>query len=1069
MPNSIPLPTAAPVATASSDPEAQQIYNILNSRGVFKQDPEAQQIGHILRARGVVSDPTQGGLITPQPAASANATPPPPLPTKGPFVDPLVARMAAEVKMPPVQFANRINANNKASGLPPRFTVGPDGSVNSLVEHNVATPAAMKAAQPGVGGYAKAIGQGVIEGLASNPTNNAASAIGNYGKDVLKSGVNALSPALQYPAHAVDAISDARLAQARTAYANAKTPAQHAAARAQLGQILAQRRLPQNEWLQAAEGVQSAGESANQFAVPGAGIGSGIEENLAPAITPFAAAMESMGSRGVNAAKNAAEKAYIGMEPVIPAEAMKHPVRTPEDANPATEVTTQSQSHVQPQPSAVDAANSPVHDYIRQHPNATVDEVAAAHPGTPWGEVSQAYHDVHGAPNQVNAPVTAFPVTAKQQTGDKSPMLMPTKSDADVHQQIFGAKETGQADNAQNSPAKQESASAPEKVEPEEKQTARATTEPTIREGYIAGDNHPSGQSIALKTRMAAEKAKAAALNAPKDAADLAAQLKQHGMITDEHIPAITALVNARADAWARETGRPATEYVPSRFAGVTNKQPGAAALRQEGAHNPQTETPEFKRGSKLPPTYYAAEDLLHTETGQDTYKVNALVKKLRSGKEPAPGIITKDGNDTQLLDGHHRALSLEQLGRDIPTIGIRKDVFESLKSQGHDSVDILAGVYKAAGYNKEVTYLDKKFPGGDVAKNSEAIAAEIRKDPTALFQSDQGAMSIAKDGRAVIHALKSPNVSTAIHELFHVFRQDAAERDVKVMGDWAGVKGGTWERSHEEAVARAFERYAREGKAPIPALKEAFGNFKQWLTTIYSTIKGSPIDQKLTPELRGAFDRMLGNDGEAKVAKPAGNAKSRARAEFNQKLGDYFKPGNIVKGYGRSRDRVISFQPLDEDGNWSVEVQEVDNNNKPIGNIRSHKTLPGARDLAGGPIETNSTTLNQAVPPPPLAAQYRVNMQSGALPPQQGGPGLARNIADIHAQVRNATTRNLNQLRQLASPDTYNAAVRLGGATPQVNVQMNGVMGKIAKTLNGQMNVGDFNKALTESRLMSG
>lgn len=57
---------------------AQELYDELNKRGVFKGDPRAQELGHELRARGVVSDPTQGGLVQPQQPANPApvATPP---------------------------------------------------------------------------------------------------------------------------------------------------------------------------------------------------------------------------------------------------------------------------------------------------------------------------------------------------------------------------------------------------------------------------------------------------------------------------------------------------------------------------------------------------------------------------------------------------------------------------------------------------------------------------------------------------------------------------------------------------------------------------------------------------------------------------------------------------------------------------------------------------------------------------------------------------------------------------------------------------------------------------------
>lgn len=49
------------------DRELEAIYAEANRRGLFKNDPELQRIGHEMRKRKLVSDPTQGGLVTPAP------------------------------------------------------------------------------------------------------------------------------------------------------------------------------------------------------------------------------------------------------------------------------------------------------------------------------------------------------------------------------------------------------------------------------------------------------------------------------------------------------------------------------------------------------------------------------------------------------------------------------------------------------------------------------------------------------------------------------------------------------------------------------------------------------------------------------------------------------------------------------------------------------------------------------------------------------------------------------------------------------------------------------------------
>ena len=74
---------------------------------------------------------------------------------------------------------------------------------------------------------------------------------------------------------------------------------------------------------------------------------------------------------------------------------------------------------------------------------------------------------------------------------------------------------------------------------------------------------------------------------------------------------------------------------------------------------------------------------------------------------------------------------------------------------------------------------------------------------------------------------------------------------------DWLGLKQGrAFERSHHEQFARGFEAYLWEGKAPTADLTSVFQRFKQWLRTVYKSVK--ELNVTLTDEVREVFDRML-------------------------------------------------------------------------------------------------------------------------------------------------------------------------------------------------------------------
>lgn len=71
----------------------------------------------------------------------------------------------------------------------------------------------------------------------------------------------------------------------------------------------------------------------------------------------------------------------------------------------------------------------------------------------------------------------------------------------------------------------------------------------------------------------------------------------------------------------------------------------------------------------------------------------------------------------------------------------------------------------------------------------------------------------------------------------------------------------------------------------------------------------------------------------------------------------DYFTPGNIVHGYGNTFDRVMAYNPPDDQGRWSVTVQEVKKQgdtwvDAPNERERTHTTQPSKQELSAGPLE---------------------------------------------------------------------------------------------------------------------
>lgn len=154
---------------------------------------------------------------------------------------------------------------------------------------------------------------------------------------------------------------------------------------------------------------------------------------------------------------------------------------------------------------------------------------------------------------------------------------------------------------------------------------------------------------------------------------------------------------------------------------------------------------------------------------------------------------------------------------------------------------------------------------------NAESLAGDsLAQGERGLYHPDTGTISL----------LKGADLSTALHELGHHFfetlgniagRHDAPEpikADMQTMLKAAGHEGdiADWlaqpldvRRAGHETVARSFERYLLEGKAPTFEQRSLFSRFRSWLLNVYKSLSALKVD--LTPEVRGVFDRMLASD----------------------------------------------------------------------------------------------------------------------------------------------------------------------------------------------------------------
>ena len=159
--------------------------------------------------------------------------------------------------------------------------------------------------------------------------------------------------------------------------------------------------------------------------------------------------------------------------------------------------------------------------------------------------------------------------------------------------------------------------------------------------------------------------------------------------------------------------------------------------------------------------------------------------------------------------------------------------------------------------------------------------------DPSILNQQARGSIQFPIDltkAPSVINLLEGADLSTFLHEtghfFFEVYRTIASQPDApaEILADMRALLAfvevpdlATWNamtpeqrRDGHEKVARAFEAYLFEGKAPSPGLSDLFQTFSRWLVNVYKSI--AALDVKLTPEVRQVFNRMLASDEEIRA-----------------------------------------------------------------------------------------------------------------------------------------------------------------------------------------------------------
>ena len=171
---------------------------------------------------------------------------------------------------------------------------------------------------------------------------------------------------------------------------------------------------------------------------------------------------------------------------------------------------------------------------------------------------------------------------------------------------------------------------------------------------------------------------------------------------------------------------------------------------------------------------------------------------------------------------------------------------------------------------------------GNTIRTDSDLV--KLRSENSGIYQAEAAASDDIRgsvtfhSGVTLIRLFRGKSdFSTVLHEMGHVFLRDlenrAAEGKISpssqnALDSLRKLAGGEFNREGIEKVARNWEAYLREGKAPSPELVDAFSRFRGWLTRIYRDIRNYIGQDEVDAEVRDAFDHLLASEEEIRQAR---------------------------------------------------------------------------------------------------------------------------------------------------------------------------------------------------------
>ncbi len=237
----------------------------------------------------------------------------------------------------------------------------------------------------------------------------------------------------------------------------------------------------------------------------------------------------------------------------------------------------------------------------------------------------------------------------------------------------------------------------------------------------------------------------------------------------------------------------------------------------------------------------------------------------------------------------------------------------EVKQPDGTSHVDAIKGLNEAHALERA----NRNWEGSAIELLTEDQARAKDPDAVAFFQGDEnnprGQITFGGRKLNVIDLFSGKDPSTPIHELGHFYLEvlgHVVEGEGKgsksLKEDYASVLKWMGVNSREEITpemhekwARGFEQYLATGDAPSLALRDAFANFRRWLTKLWRKVSFEKVE--ISPEIRGVFDRLLATEDQINEAKKSLNMAE----EFADEGLDQLTKDDLQKMQEQARNQV--------------------------------------------------------------------------------------------------------------------------------------------------------------------